>query len=96
MEAGWAVCVVEILYSSCWLAQFSAKLILKAWVFSLRCAVLSRLDLSDSLRPLWTVAPQAPLSMGILQATILGWVAMPSSRGGVLFNRCQIIGTTQI
>ena len=29
---------------------------------------------------LWTVACQAPLSMGILQA-ILEWVAMPSSRG---------------
>ena len=28
----------------------------------------------------WTVAPQAPLSMGILQARILDWVAMPSSR----------------
>ena len=30
---------------------------------------------------LWTVACQAPLSMGILQARILGWVAMSSSRG---------------
>ena len=29
----------------------------------------------------WTVARQAPLSTGILQARILGWVAMPSSRG---------------
>ena len=29
----------------------------------------------------WTVAHQAPLSMGILQAKILEWVAMPSSRG---------------
>ena len=29
----------------------------------------------------WTVAWQAPLSMGILQARILEWVAMPSSRG---------------
>ena len=29
----------------------------------------------------WTVANQAPLSMGILQARILKWVAMPSSRG---------------
>ena len=29
----------------------------------------------------WTVAHQAPLSMGILQARILQWVAMPSSRG---------------
>ena len=29
----------------------------------------------------WTVAFQAPLSMGILQARILEWVAIPSSRG---------------
>ena len=28
----------------------------------------------------WPVAPQAPLSMGILQARILDWVAMLSSR----------------
>ena len=28
----------------------------------------------------WTVACQAPLSTGILQARILEWVAMPSSR----------------
>ena len=36
--------------------------------------------MSDSVTP-WTVARQAPLSMGILQARILEWVAMPSSRG---------------
>ena len=29
---------------------------------------------------LWTVARQAPLSVGILQARILEWVAVPSSR----------------
>ena len=29
----------------------------------------------------WTVARQAPLSMGTLQARILEWVAMLSSRG---------------
>ena len=29
----------------------------------------------------WAIARQAPLSMGILQARILEWVAMPSSRG---------------
>ena len=29
----------------------------------------------------WTVALQAPLAMGILQARILEWVTMPSSRG---------------
>ena len=30
---------------------------------------------------LWPIAPQVPLSMGILPARILEWVAMPSSRG---------------
>ena len=44
------------------------------------CAVLSCSVVSDSATP-WTVACQAPLSMGILQARILEWVAMPSSRG---------------
>ena len=42
------------------------------------CAELSRVRL---LATPWTVAHQAPLSMGILQARILAWVAMPSSRG---------------
>ena len=30
---------------------------------------------------LWTVAHQAPLSMGFSQARMLGWVAVSSSRG---------------
>ena len=38
----------------------------------------SRVRLYVTLR---TVAGQAPLSVGILQARILEWVAMPSSRG---------------
>ena len=42
------------------------------------CAVLSRGQLF--VTP-WTVACQAPLSMGNLQAIILEWVAMPSTRG---------------
>ena len=29
----------------------------------------------------WTVGLQVPLSMGILQARMLKWVAIPSSRG---------------
>ena len=33
---------------------------------------------------LWTIALQATLSMGILQARILEWTAMPSSRGSSL------------
>ena len=36
--------------------------------------------LSDSAA-LWTVAHQAPPSMGILQARLLEWVVLPSSRG---------------
>ena len=35
--------------------------------------------MSDSATS-WTVAHQAPLSMGILQEIILEWLAMPSSR----------------
>ena len=42
--------------------------------------VLSCSVMSDSAIP-WTVARQAPLSMGILQARIQEWVAMPSSKG---------------
>ena len=34
---------------------------------------------SDSFTTLWTVAHQAPLSMGVLQARILEWVAISFS-----------------
>ena len=43
-------------------------------------AVLSLSVVSDSAT-LWTVARQDPLSIGIFQARILEWVAMPSFRG---------------
>ena len=39
----------------------------------------------------WTVAHQAPLSIVILQARILEWVTMPSSRGS-----SQPRGRTQV
>ena len=42
------------------------------------CVCVSHLGASDFVTP-W--AHQAPLSVGILQARILEWVAMPSSRG---------------
>ena len=42
--------------------------------------MLSHSVMSDSGTQ-WTAACQAPLSMGLLQARILEWVAMPSSRG---------------
>ena len=47
---------------------------------ALCCAVLSRSAASDS-ETSWAAARQAPLSTGSLQARVLGWVAMPSSRG---------------
>ena len=43
--------------------------------------MLSRFSHVQLFATPWTVAGQAPLSMGILQARILEWVAMPSSRG---------------
>ena len=48
--------------------------------FLLCCAVLSCSVMSDSASPR-TVARQALLFMRILQARILEWVALPSSRG---------------
>ena len=43
------------------------------------CAVLDGSGVQLFATP-WTVAHQAPLSMGLLQVKILEWVAMPSSR----------------
>ena len=42
--------------------------------------VPGRSVVSESATP-WTAARQAPLSMGILLARTLEWVAVPSSRG---------------
>ena len=42
--------------------------------------VLSHSVMSDS-ETLWTVAHQAPLSMGIAQARMLEWIAMPYLQG---------------
>ena len=44
-------------------------------------AVLSHFSCVRLFATLWTVACQAPLSMGILPARILEWVAIPSFRG---------------
>ena len=50
-------------------------------VFCSCVCVLSRFSRVELFATLWTAARQAPLSMGTLQARILEWVAMPSSRG---------------
>ena len=54
------------------------SLVLAGGFFSTVCAALSHVRLFAASG---TIARQAPLSMGILQARILEWVAIPSSRG---------------
>ena len=49
-------------------------------LFRNSCAVLSRCHVRLFVTP-WTLAHQAPLSMGILQARILEWVAILFARG---------------
>ena len=57
-----------------WLLQYPSS--------STSCAVLCLVTCHVRLFATpWTVAHQAPLSMGVLRARILEWVAMPSSRG---------------
>ena len=75
-------------YLECWFyAYFTFQVvsvinisIFRFWMYVLCCGVLNCLIISDFATP-WTVAHQALLSMGILQARILEWVAMPSSSG---------------
>ena len=58
----------------------------------LKCSLLRRVWLFATPG---TVAWQAPLSMGILQARILRWVAMPFSRWATkskIFRICSFIG----
>ena len=43
--------------------------------------MLSRFSHIGLFATLWTLGLEAPLSMGILQARILEWVALPFSRG---------------
>ena len=50
------------------------------FMFGLMKIVLSRFSRVRLFATLCVVALQAPLSMGILQARILEWVAMPFSR----------------
>ena len=45
------------------------------FIVSRLCSVFSLSVVSNSLQPQWTIACQDPLSMGILQARILEWVA---------------------
>ena len=64
--------------SVCWCVYMYTYIYISSCIFlmiSFLCLVAQ-----SCLTP-WTVACQAPLSMGILQVRILVWVAMPFSRG---------------
>ena len=54
------------------------QLLFYLWILSVLCLVTQSWPIF--VTP-WTVARQAPLSMGIVWARILEWIAMPSSRG---------------
>ena len=58
-------------------AASTFQVLCKHYLWSI-CKSLSRVQL---FKTPWTLAHLAPLSVGILQARILEWVAMPSSRG---------------
>ena len=62
--------------------QINMVSVRETWVKSeLPCAcVLSHFSHVQLFETLWTITHQAPLSMGILQARILAWVVVPSSR----------------
>ena len=53
---------------------------LTKWFYTSAC-MLSHFSCVRLFVTLWTIAYQAPLSMGLLQGRILEWVAMPSSTG---------------
>ena len=54
----------------------------------LHCVPAESLQSCPSPGTPWTAARQAPLSMGILQATVLEWVVMPSSGGSSQPTHC--------
>ena len=63
----------------CFIVTVLGAFMIAAVAFS--TCVLSRFSHVQLFETLWTMAHQVPLFTGILQARILEWVAMPSSRG---------------
>ena len=56
------------------------------WCKTLKCVMLSLVSRVQLFVTQWTVTRQAPLSMGILQAWILEWVATSYSKGSSLLR----------
>ena len=70
-------CLSFLIYKTTLLYSMRAKTDPRTFLILL----LSRFSRVQLFATLWTAALQAPLSMGILQARILEWVAMPSYWG---------------
>ena len=75
----WEYSKLKTEYSN-WKLKLSWFLIFQEWPFILLVCVLHCFICVWLFTNLWTIALQAPLSMEILQAKILEWVAMLSSR----------------
>ena len=83
------------IFPSLWLLSWcvSRKNLMHNTLLSIdTCAVLRHFGHILLFVTPWTVACQAPLSLGILQERILEWVAMPSSRGIFLTEVSHIAG----
>ena len=61
-------------------------------IFEKHCSVLSHVQLFEIF---WTVARQAPLSMGFFQARILEWVAISFSNACMHAKLLQLCPTLQ-
>ena len=74
-------CIVHgVAKSQTWLSNFHFHFTSSSLVSKHRLIVLSRSSVRLFVTP-WTAASQAPLSMRILQARTLEWVAIPLSKG---------------
>ena len=73
--------VLPLLYNTLFvvLCNYCLKIVIVS-LYTLAC-MLSCFSHVQLFGTLWTVVCQAPLSMGILQARILEWVVISSSRG---------------
>ena len=62
-------------------AEGALSQIFHTYILPVLCAELGSAQVCPTLSTPWTAAHQAPLPMGILQARVMEWVAMPCSRG---------------
>ena len=77
----WWATVHRVAKSWTWLKQLSTHTVkCVGSKLTMPACLLSHFSCVRLSVTLWAVARQAPLSMGILQARILDWVALPSSR----------------